>query len=267
MNIRQLFLFCFSLLLAGSAAGHEYWLQPATFFPVAKENFTVRLYVGEGLQKHRQERQYQPGKTTTFKLFTDTAVRDLKPGMKSGAAPIRALAIDGSGTALLAMARNWSYIKLDAAKFEAYLREEGMEYIIAERVKFGESGKPGRERYSRFIKSVLQVGDMQDDAYKKSTGFKLDIVPLENPYAKKIGDSLTLQILFDGKPLAKRMAFAESVAGAIQSLTSDADGKVTMTINHAGMHLVRVVVMQRCASDCGDADWESYWGALTFAAK
>ena len=46
---------------------------------------------------------------------------------------------------------------LDAAKFESYLKEEGLERVIAERKKRGQSGAPGRERFYRCAKSLLEV--------------------------------------------------------------------------------------------------------------
>lgn len=55
--------------------------------------------------------------------------------------------------------------------------------------------KAARERDSRFIKSLLQVGDRRDETYKKSVGLKLEITPLENPHSKKVGDRLSFQVL------------------------------------------------------------------------
>ncbi len=99
--------------------------------------------------------------------------------------PIYEFSADKSGNYLLAMERNWSYITLEPQKFEDYLVEDGMEYISKEREKLGETDKQGRERYSRYIKTLLQVGDKRTDVYKKKLGMKLEIMPLENPYSKK----------------------------------------------------------------------------------
>ena len=165
------------------------------------------------------------------------------------------------------MQRNWSYIKLSAKEFEDYLREDGMEYIIGEREKLGEQAKEGRERYSRFIKSLLQVGDKRDKTYKKRLGLRFEIVPLENPYSKKVGDTLNFQVLFDGKTLADRAVFAENRNGETQKITTDRDGEFSVKINRNGLWLVRLVYMQRCKTDCAEADWESFWGAFTFGVK
>ena len=175
-----------------------------------------------------------------------------------------------AGNHMFALERDWSYIKLEADKFEDYLREDGMEYIIAERAKLGESQKEGRERYSRFIKTLLQIGEKRDKTFKEKTGLKLDITPLENPYSKKPGDTLTFQVRFDGKPLANRTVFADNRDGETfskQRFVTTSDGKIAVKLDRRGTWLVRMVVMQRCKTDCGEADWESFWGAFSFGVK
>ena len=106
-------------------------------------------------------------------------------------APILNFAADKSGTYLFSMERNWSYITLDADKFEDYLRDEGMGYVVTERKRIGESKKDGSERYSRFLKTILQIGDSHTGIVKNRINTKLEIVPLDNPYTKSVGDAFT----------------------------------------------------------------------------
>lgn len=264
MKLKITFALAFLFLFSASASAHEYWLEPKNFFPAPNEKTTVHLYVGDGLIKDREERPFQLIKTSMFQLFSTAQIWDLKASLIDEALPIYNFSADKSGNYLLAMERNWSYIKLEPDKFEDYLREDGMEYVIAERAKLGESAKQGRERYSRHIKSLLQVGDRRDATYRKRVGLKLEIVPLENPYAKKIGDRLNFQILFDGRPLTGRTVFADNRAGATQKMTTDKNGQIAVNLDRKGLWLVRLVTMRRCEKDCGEADWESFWGAYSF---
>ena len=89
-------------------------------------------------------------------------------------------------------------------------------------------------------------------------------MPLENPYSKKVGDNLQFQIMFDGKPLADRTVFASNKETEKQKFKTDKNGKFTMKIEQSGLWLAHLVVMQRCQKDCGEADWESFWGAFSF---
>jgi uncharacterized GH25 family protein len=267
MKLKITSTFVLTILLSVNNFAHEYWFEPETFFPAAGEKTVVHLYVGDGLTKDREERPFQLAKTERFQIFSMNQPLDLKSSLTDEALPIYNFSAERAGNYLLAMERNWSYIKLEPQKFEDYLREDGMEYVSAERAKLGETAKEGRERYSRFLKSLLQVGDKRDDTYKKTLGLKLEITPLENPYAKRVGDRLKFQINFDGKPLADRAVFADNRASKTQKMTTDKNGRVTIKIDRSGLWLVRLVTMRRCAADCGEADWESFWGAITFGVR
>jgi uncharacterized GH25 family protein len=263
---KVLFIFASLLLFAASAFAHEYWLEPEKFALAPGEKTVVRLYVGDAL-KDKEEKPFQTTKTTRFDIFSANKTLDLKTSVADGAMPIYGFSADKAGNYLLAMERNWSYIKLNAQEFEDYLREDGMEYIIAEREKLGERKKEGSERYSRFLKSLLQVGTRRDDVYKKQLGMKLEIVPLENPYTKKVGDKLKFQVFLDGKPLADRDVFANNRNGenvTTQKMKTDKSGKIAVSLDNGGLWLVRLVNMQKCRQDCGEADWESFWAAFTF---
>lgn len=249
------------------AFAHEYWFEPESFFLAPKEKTTVRLFVGDGLINDREERPFQHNKTPMFSVFSRAGKRDLISRLKDGALPIYQFSGDAAGNYLLAMERNWTYITLEADKFDEYLRADGMEYIMAEREKLGESKNVGRERYSRFIKGLLQVGDKRDDTFKKKIGLKLELIPLENPYSKKIGDTISFQILFDGRPLTGRTVFADNRGSETQKMVTDKEGKFSFKLGKSGLWLARLVFMQRCKTDCGEADWESFWGAYSFGVK
>lgn len=257
------------LVFSVNSFAHEYWLEPDTFFPAVGEKINLKMYLGEGL-KIEEERPYQAEKTVLFRHFFGKTSAPAKNNIDNST-PFYSYVHGGeSGNHMFAVERDWSYITLEPAKFEDYLPEDGMEYIIAERAKLGEAGKDGRERYSRFIKALLQVGDKRDNTYKMKSGLKLDITPLENPYAKKVGDDLSFQINFEGKPLAGRTVFADNRDGESISkvkMVTDANGKIIVKLDRKGTWLIRLVVMKRCKAECNDTDWESFWGAYSFGVR
>ena len=264
-----LLAFAALLLLNLSTFAHEYWFECDNFFLKVNEKTNLGLFVGEALKKD-EERPYQASKTDSFQMFSNGEIFDMRPLAEDDKTPVLKFASDHSGTFLVSMERNWSFIKLEAAKFEDYLREDGMEYIIAERKRLGESEKEGRERYSRYLKTLIQVGDSRTGSAKTRVNSRLEIVPLENPYSKKVGDSLKLQVFFSGSPLAEKVVFADNRDGdkySTQKFTTDKEGKLTLKLTTKGVWLVRLVVMQRCAKNCNEADWESFWGALSFGLK
>ena len=266
---RQFFAIVFVLVFSAPAFPHEYWLEPETFFPAVGEKINIRMYLGEGLKKE-EERPYQAEKTVFLNQFFARISSPAKNN-QNGSMPFYSYTHGGqAGNHMFALERNWSYVTLEPAKFEDYLREDGIEYIIAERAKRGEANKAGRERYGRFLKTLIQVGNKRDDTYKMKSGLRLDITPLENPYSKKVGDNLIFQINFDGKALAGRTVFADNRDGETISkvkMVTDANGRITVKLDRKGVWLVRLVMMQRCESDCSESDWESFWGSLSFGVR
>ena len=253
--------------LTADTLAHEYWIEPAKFSIAKGEKTQVKLLLGDGLIKDVEERPFQADKTALFSVFSRRQTVDLRSGLTDGATPLYEFTGAEVGNYLFAMERNWSYITLEPDQFDAYLREDGMEYIIAEREKLGESKRPGRERYARFLKSLLQVGGRSDDTYKKRTGLKLELIPQANPYSKKVGDLISFQVVLDNAPLAGYTVFADNRQTGKKKLLTDKNGKFTFKLDAPGLWLTRLVFMRRCKVDCGDADWESFWASFSFGVE
>ena len=246
---------------------HEFWLEPEKFFLAVNEPTPVHLYVGDGLVKDREERPFNLDSVPRFDLISLLSTSDLKARTKEGSMPVHSFSSSTPGSHILAMERQWSFIKLAAPEFEAYLREDGMDYIIAERTRLKERAKEGREIYSRYLKSIIKVGESRDTLSLKPIGMSLEIVPLDDPYTLKKHGRIRFRVLFEGKPLRGRNVYADTRGRMTQKAVTTADGDVTFTIDRSGMWLIRIVNMRRCTADCSGADWESFWAALTFGVR
>jgi hypothetical protein len=159
-----------------------------------------------------------------------------------------------------------SPLSLDADRFEEYLRDEGLEWVIAERARRGESGRPSRELFSRAAKALVQVGGSGTSAgCDRPLGLALELVPEKNPYALRRGEDLPVRLLWRGKPLAGALVSALPYESpeAKQSLRSDRDGRVRFRGIGPGVWLLKAVQMVRVADD-PNADWRSVWASLTF---
>jgi hypothetical protein len=151
-------------------------------------------------------------------------------------------------------------VTLDAAKFESYLREEGLESVIAERARRGEAAAPGRERFYRCAKALI-AADQMTGKIDAPVGFTLELIPRAIPAKGK----LPLTLLFHGKPAANVLVIAMSKADpdhAVRART-DAKGRVTLPIAHDGFWLIKAVHMQPAPAGA-EVDWESWWASLTF---
>ena len=256
------------IMLAMPVLSHDYWFEPERLFVSVGDSVPVHLYVGEAL-KSDEERVLQKEKTPSFKMYSGGETLDLKASGTEGQTPAANVTVKSAGNYLIAMERSWSSITLDAKKFTEYLREEGLDSIIDLRAKSGEGNKEARERYSRYLKSLLQVGSRHDQTYKRELRFTLEIVPQTNPYELKLGAKLRVKVLFEGKPLTNAKVFADNREGGsarTQQARTTSDGIASFKLDRSGFWLVRLVHMRRCP-DPAEADWESFWAAYSFGAK
>ena len=162
-------------------------------------------------------------------------------------------------------------VALEAQKFEDYLKDEGLETIIDQRKKNGQSAAPGRERFYRCAKALLETpgtAGATSPVLDRPLGFTLELLPRKNPYAVHPGGELPLSLFFRGKPMANVLIVAMSKDDpekAVRART-DAKGRVTLRLAHAGFWLIKAVHMEAAPADAG-VDWESWWASLTFELK
>lgn len=255
------------ILCANSLSAHDYWLEPELFvFPDSGRSSAIHLHMGSRFTSE-QERPLQLARTSRFMLYVSGEAEDLTVGLEDGRLPIMQFTPQRDGTHLFAMERTRQRIELAAAEFNSYLREEGLEDTLSKRRTSGRLRSAGRERYTRYIKALVQVGELRTKDYARIVGQRLEIVPLRNPYQMKSGETLPVQILFDGKPLvASHVAAYNRVNKISLAARTDKTGIARFRLHGSGAWLIRLVHMRACA-ECEDADWESFWGACTFAVN
>jgi uncharacterized GH25 family protein len=257
-----------ALLFSTAAHGHDYWLEPDSFFPAPDSNVAVHLHVGDKFVSE-EERPFQKKPTLRFQLIAGKETVDLAALGQEDKTPVARAAVKVTGTYLVAMERDVQRIKLDAEKFNKYLAEEGLEAILEQRRKAGEDKSAGKERYTRYLKCLLQAGDARTETWKRELGQKLEIIPEANPYDLKADAKWTIHVVFDGKPLANAKVSVHRRSKdetTTQTATTSKEGQATFLLEGEGAYLVRLVHMRRCTGD-DEADWESFWSALTFGMK
>ncbi len=255
------------LLLAAPAGAHDYWLVPETYRPKGGATVPVRLFVGEHF-KPEQEVAYSAKKTPVVRLVTAKGAERIEE-RKEGTKPAFTFTMPGTGSAVLRVDRDWSSITLNADKFTAYLKEEGLDEIVKARAAAGEADSDSKERYRRCLKTIVHGGGKPDDAPTKPLGQVFEIVPLKNPAALKAGDELPVAVLFEGKPLAGFKLTAHHRTGdelTNATATTDKTGKALLKLPKAGAWVVRGVHMRRVTekNPTPAADWESFWASVTF---
>jgi hypothetical protein len=210
----------------------------------------VTVIDGAGQATHPSTDQWREDGTVTFLDF------------QSGA----------PGTYVVGVSTAPRMIELTAEEFNDYLEHDGVLDVLEARHAGGIADRPAAERYSKHVKTILQVGESTTGSYGHRLGYPIEIVPLANPGALAIGDTLEALVLADGKPVAGQLVYA-SYEGfhshddpgshrEAENLRTDEEGVAHVEITRSGRWYLRLIRM--LPSDDEGVDYESNWATLTF---
>jgi hypothetical protein len=253
----------FAGLIAAPLGAHDLWIEPSSFQPPSGAAVALHLRVGEGFAGEPVPRN--PQRIERFAVVAPDGAEIPATG-EPGADPAGMVLLAAPGLHIAVYRSNQAFIELEAAKFEAYLREEGLEPVIEERRRRGERAAPGRELYSRSVKSLLAVGGA--GGRDSPLGLPLELIVESDARALDQGEALAVRLLFRGRPLPGAQVVAmprESPEGRVVRRT-DAAGRATFPLPRTGPWLVKAVHVVRLDAD-PRADWESFWASLTFARR
>jgi len=268
MKKQTIFAFILSLSLVVSIFAHDLFLKTDSFFLQPNSKFTVKVMNGTFLASEG---------AVTFARLNDVSVvsggnrvhpkeADLT---KDETTAFLNLTTGAEGTYVIGLSTKSREIALKAADFNEYLREDGLPDTLEERRKTGELEKDAKERYAKHVKASLQVGKKQTDDYKTVLGYPVELVPQQNPYKLKKGDTMEVLCLKDGKPLADQVVLAgREESGKIKTspeLRSDAKGIVKLKLDGSGKWYVKFINMSKLADP--NLNYESKWTTLTFEMK
>jgi len=257
---RGVILWAFCALWAPPLLAHNFWIEPTTFTPAPGQRVAVRLRVGAELQGDPVPRD--PNLIKRFVAAGPSGEAPVPGVPNTEPAGFEAFAAPGLYTIVYDSGR--SPVELDAAKFETYLKEEGLEAVAAARARQGKSAASAKEVFSRCAKALIAVGG-PGSGHDRVFGQRIELVAEKNPYTLAGGGELPVRLLYQGKPLAGALVMALQ-RGRPDKVTarSDAKGRVTLKLDRPGFWLIKAVHMIPAPADAG-ADWESLWASLTFA--
>jgi len=265
MNATLRFLIASLLATAAVAASaHEFWMLPDR--STAPAGSTVRFSLGVGENFAGDTVGFSRPLVASLRHYTASGVTDLATRVAPTPTADFPLVLAAPGAHLLALDTHPSEIVLEAGRFEAYLHEEGLDFIIAARAAAGQTGVAGRERYRRNIKALVQAGGRSDRTALQKTGQRLELVPVADPLRHARGSDLRFQVVFDQQPLAGALVKFWHRRGdqtLIVRTRSNAQGQVTVTPPWPGSWMASVVHMI-AVTDSPAHDWDSYWGNLSF---
>lgn len=253
------------LWLASAAQAHEFWMAPDRFSLPVRGEVELALRVGENLVG--EPVAFGQPMAESLRWFSQAGTVELTPQLPATLDQDSvALAFEEPGAQLIVLDTRPLTISLPPDTFNAYLREEGLERVMAQREASGQAQRPGRERYRRHVKTLLSVGGQSDSSYGARAGQTLEIVPMADPQHLLPGGTLVLQVLFKGQALEGALVKVWNQRGAqvnVLRTRTDAAGLSKTTLPWAGVWMVSVVHMVP-ATGIEGIDWDSHWGNLLF---
>lgn len=178
-----------------------------------------------------------------------------------------------SGTYVLGVSTRPSIITLSREDFIEYLRHDGILDTLAAFEKGSELAEV-RERYSKHVRAIVQVGEERTADHSMPLGYPVEILLDQNPYDLQVGDELSFRVLFMGEPADDQIVrvsydgYAEGTPdgqGNPYNLRTDQAGRAHFTVSEAAVWYIALIHMQRV--DDGEVDYESNWATATFEVR
>jgi hypothetical protein len=256
-------------LVGGTLAAHDLFLKLSSYFLPPETAVQALLLNGTWT---RSENAIERDRIASFSLAGPSGIVPLDtigilPRGDSTRIRFRTGAAGTYGLGLSVRSRE---IALSGPEFNAYLKEEGMDDVLAERTRTGTLEEPARERYAKHVKAVFQVGETRTDSYGAVLGYPAELVPLDNPYTRKVGDVVRFRCLVNGQATAGLTVLAGGTAAngtRIREVRSrsDTSGIALVRLSAPGRWYVKFIRMRKVAE--GEVTHESQWATLTFQVR
>lgn len=256
--------FFIALLIATTTLfGHDLFLRPSMFRLKSPGETRLAMYLAEAF----------PGKEELWRAEKTVDLVVLGPGGKQNVKDVAkqnpTLNLQSEGTYVVGWSATPSYIAIKGADFEEYIKAEGYKEVMELRKKSDQTATEGKEKYVRYLKAIVQVGTKLTDDFQTPLGYKIEIVPSQNPNSLAVGSQLEAVLNFDGNPLsgvqvmATYDTFSKEHDVYAQTVVTDAHGVFRIRLDHPGVWMIRANRMIPLTQD-PKADWQSFWANLSF---
>lgn len=249
------------------AQAHDFCLLPV--LPEAEPGtpFDLEMHVADVFPG--EQVAWRVGKIVSLSMTDARGRTDIESPPLEGDPARALLSLRVPGTAVVALVTDPSYIELPAAEFDEYLAHEGHEAARAVRRQAGTPDAPGRERYTRHVKTILNARGPSASVALTRTGMILEIVPETALDHLAPGGTLPVRAFYKDAPYADAPICAthEGRDGGHDVYAwcgrLDGAGRARVPITAAGWQMIRASKMVPVKGD-PKADWHSYWTNLTF---
>ncbi|MCU1260126.1 MAG: ABC-type Co2+ transport system, periplasmic component [Bryobacterales bacterium] len=262
---RTAFFLGLLLLITAPLFAHDLYIMPETFRPAAGQLLTVALRHGDAFPESEGPPSLQ--RLGDTRLLGGPAAIPLGNFREAHKALVTVVTVTNQmpGSLVLTASLSANTREYDAPKFAAYVRDEGLIMIAEYLREHGKPETPIKEIYSKYAKAALRNGASSSFA-TQPVGMKIEIVPQVDPSTLKAGESLMVQVLFEGKPAAGVSIDSTSSTGGPGTATplgkTDRKGLLSVPVSSGRSRLN--TGFSRRYSNQAVANWETFFATLTF---
>ena len=255
--------------IAAATHAHDLFLKLDNYFLAPNSKAVVRVMNGTFHQSDGAVARERLAQLNVYGPQMAVAAVDFGTWRTEGKTSLLEFQTGSAGTYVVAVSTKPREIDLKASNFNEYLEHDGIPDTLEQRRKHNELAKDVRERYSKHVRALFQVGDRLSSDYKRPLNYPLEIIPQQNPYALKAGDTLSVLCLHNAGPIRNQLVVAgyESGSGRTDSswTRTNSQGVARFKIAAAGKWYVKFIYMTRLEDP--KVNYESQWASLTFAIR
>lgn len=255
------------LATAIGANAHEFWIQPSQYRLAIEDPLIADVRVGQDFGGNQLA--YIPDTINALNITDSNGQRKITG--RIGDIPAINITPETDGLQILNLFSTSSMLTWDSfQEFDEFVNLHGMGWVLERHAERGLPEVGYREAYTRFVKTLVAVGDgAGQDSF---TGMFFELVAGKNPYTDDMSEGMPITVMFKGQPLPDKQVdlFFRDTAGELTRLSvqSDAEGLAIIPNIGDGEYMINVVHMIEPFPEDQERTgvvWHSLWGSITFA--
>lgn len=253
-----------ALATAGQTMAHEMYLKSDSYFFEPQSEATLTLVNGTF---EESSNSISRNRMQDVSVFGAGKLQHPEAGGWSDAnnASYLKFVTGEQGTYVAGISTKPTVLEMKADDFRNYLRLEGIPDTLA---SFDEGPRLEhvRERYSKHVRAIFQVGDQRSPDFSRALGYPVEVILENNPYQLQVGDEVSFRVLYQGSPVTNQFINVGHT-GALNAyqLRTDENGIAKFEITEPSDWYISLIHMQKV--NAPDADYESNWATVTFQVK
>jgi len=262
--LQKIFSIFILLILGNQLIAHEFWLEPINFELQVNDKIRAHEKVGQDFKGNKYS--YLSSSYVSLDITQRGKTRAIKSRL--GDLPAVSVTADEEGLVILSAVTTPSTVTYETwEKFENFLRNKGLEWVIEEHKRRKLPEKNFSESYRRYAKSLVKVGNGKGN--DQQLGLLFEWVLETNPYTTDT-NKIKARLLWQGKPHANAdiSVFNRRGDELIKThLVTNKEGRIEIPRAKGGKFMLNAVKMLEASEEINKetgAVWDSRWASMTY---